>query len=83
MWAASAPDIAAETAAMLPSLPPDERHSAAIRITFRNEVVSDFSNETNPTRPVRDCCRRYHRRFAKRGETVSRQLGPDIGLTQG
>lgn len=41
-WAASAAAIAAETAASLPHLPPDERRSAAIWIDALNEVANDF-----------------------------------------
>ncbi len=41
-WAASAAAIAVETAASLPTLPPDERRSAAIWIDALNQVAQGF-----------------------------------------
>jgi hypothetical protein len=41
-WAASAAAIAAETAASLPTLPPQERESAALWINVLNETAKEF-----------------------------------------
>jgi hypothetical protein len=49
-WAASAAAIAAETAATLPSLPPNERHSAAMWIEALNEAAADFMTVGIPPR---------------------------------
>jgi hypothetical protein len=50
VWAASAAAIAAETAATLPDLPPDERHSAEIWIEALNQVAKDFMTGGSPPR---------------------------------
>jgi hypothetical protein len=52
VWAASAAAIAAETAASLPSLPAEERHSAEIWIEALNEVAKDFRAEAIPRREI-------------------------------
>jgi hypothetical protein len=50
IWADSAARIAAETAADLPNLPPDQRHSAKLWV----QVLNDFANFslTNPRGPL-------------------------------
>jgi hypothetical protein len=49
-WAASAATVAAETAASLPTLPPEERHSAAIWINVLNDIAKDFMDGNFPPR---------------------------------
>jgi hypothetical protein len=49
-WAASAAAIAAETAASLPTLPPEERHSAAIWVNVLKDIAKDFMDGNFPPR---------------------------------
>ncbi len=49
-WAASAATIAAETAAALPTMPPDERRYAAIWIDVLNETAKDLMTGDVPPR---------------------------------
>jgi hypothetical protein len=50
-WAASAATVAAETAASLPDLPPDERRSAAIWVEVLNDAAKEFMAGKIPPRP--------------------------------
>jgi hypothetical protein len=50
-WAASAATVAAETAASLPSLPPEERRSAAIWVEVLNDAAKEFMAGKIPPRP--------------------------------
>ncbi len=50
-WAASAATIAAETAAALPNLPPEERASAAMWIDVLNDAAKAFMAGDIPPRP--------------------------------
>ncbi len=50
-WAASAAQIAAETAASLDGLPPDERRGAAIWVGVLNDLANDFTRNGIPLRP--------------------------------
>jgi hypothetical protein len=50
-WAACTAAIAAETAASLPTLPPNERHSAAIWVEALNSAAQSFLTEGLPPRP--------------------------------
>jgi hypothetical protein len=50
-WAASAALVASETAASLDSLPPDERHGAAIWVNVLNDIAKDFMAGDIPPRP--------------------------------
>jgi hypothetical protein len=49
-WAAAAAAIADETAATLPTMPPDERRSAAIWIDVLNETAKDLMSGNIPPR---------------------------------
>jgi hypothetical protein len=49
MWAASAASVAAETAATLPNLPPEERRAALIWIAATSDAANDFlTGDTGP-----------------------------------
>jgi hypothetical protein len=50
-WAASAAQVAAETAASLDSLPQDERHGAAIWLNVLDDLARDFTQNGIPPRP--------------------------------
>ena len=50
-WAASAAQIAAETAASLDTLPPDERRGAAIWVDVLNDIAMDLTRNGAPPRP--------------------------------
>jgi hypothetical protein len=49
-WAASAAQVARETATSLDSLPPDERHGAAIWVNVLNDIARDFMAGDIPPR---------------------------------
>jgi hypothetical protein len=51
VWAASAARIAAETTASLPSLSPEERHSAEVWVDALNGAATDFRTAGTPPRP--------------------------------
>jgi hypothetical protein len=51
-WAASAATVAAETAASLSSLPPDERRSAAMWVGVLNDAAKEFMAGKIPPRPA-------------------------------
>ncbi len=50
-WAASAAQIAAETAASLDSLPLEERQGAAMWVNVLNDLAKDFTQNGVPPRP--------------------------------
>ena len=50
-WAASAAQIAAETAASLDTLPPNERRGAAIWVDVLNDIAMDLTRNGAPPRP--------------------------------